>query len=85
MIREIVEHGRREGAFRKELSVRLATHLIFGALDEVVSTWVMSGMQYNLVSLTEPLMNLLTNGIGEGGEANNSVNCEYATANRRQG
>ena len=28
--------------------------------------WVMSGMEYNLVSLTGPLTDLFTNGIGRG-------------------
>ena len=65
LIREIVDHGRRDGSFRNELPVRLLTHLIFGTLDEVVSTWVMSGMKYNLLSLTGPLMDLFTNGIGQ--------------------
>jgi TetR/AcrR family transcriptional regulator, fatty acid metabolism regulator protein len=65
LIREIVELGRRDGSFRNELPVRLVTHLIFGTLDEVVSTWVMSGMKYNLVSLTGPLTDLFTNGIGQ--------------------
>jgi TetR/AcrR family fatty acid metabolism transcriptional regulator len=69
LIGEIVEHGRRERAFRADLSVRLVTHLIFGTLDEVVSTWVMSGMKYNLVSLAEPLVDLLTKGIGQDGAA----------------
>ncbi len=66
LIREIVEYGRGDGSFRSELPVRLLTHLIFGTLDEVVSTWVMSGMKYNLISLTGPLMDLFTNGIGKG-------------------
>ena len=65
LIREIVEFGRRDGSFRDELPVRLVTHLIFGTLDEVVSTWVMSGMKYNLVSLTGPLTELFTIGIGQ--------------------
>lgn len=66
LIREIVEHGRRDGSFRNELPVRLVTHLIFGTLDEVVSTWVMSGMKYNLISLTGSLVDLFTKGIGQG-------------------
>ncbi|SPJ14248.1 Transcriptional regulator, TetR family (modular protein) [Syntrophobacter sp. SbD2] len=66
LIREIVEYGRRDGSFRNELPVRLVTHLIFGTLDEVVSTWVLSGMEYNLVTLTDPLMDLFTNGLGRG-------------------
>ncbi len=66
LIREIVEYGRKEGVFRREVSAALVTHLIFGTLDEVVSTWVMSGMKYNLVSLSDQLLDLLTNGIGPG-------------------
>ena len=69
LIREIVEYGRRDGTFRNEIPARLVTHLIFGTLDEVVSTWVMSGMKYNLVSLAGPLMELFTNGIGRGAGA----------------
>ncbi len=64
LIREVVEFGRKEGVFRKEVSPGLVTHLIFGALDEVVSTWVMTGMKYNLISLTDQLVGLLINGIG---------------------
>ena len=64
LIGEIVQQGRHDGSFREGLSTRLVTHLIFGTLDEVVSTWVMSGMKYNLVSLADPLIGLFTDGIG---------------------
>ena len=66
LIREVVEYGRTKGAFRGEVSATLVTHLIFGTLDEVVSTWVMSGMKYNLVSLADQLVELFTDGIGPG-------------------
>ena len=66
LIREIVEYGRMEGGFRKEVSAVLVTHLIFGTLDQVVSTWVMSGMKYNLVSLADQLVDLFYGGIGPG-------------------
>ncbi len=66
LIREIVEYGRRDGTFRNEISVGLVTHLIFGTLDEVVSTWVITGMKYNLLSLADPLIDLFINGIGRG-------------------
>jgi TetR/AcrR family fatty acid metabolism transcriptional regulator len=95
LIREIVEHGRRDGSFRSGLPVRLVTHLIFGTLDEVVSTWVMSGMEYNLVSLTGPLTDLFTNGIGLGvsatafdgmvGEGTEQIVASGLPALRRQG
>ena len=66
LIREIIECGRREGAFRSGVSAGLVTHFIFGTLDEVVSTWVMSGRKYNLVSLADQLVELFINGIGPG-------------------
>ena len=66
LIRDVVEYGRAEGVFRREISAGLVTHLIFGTLDEVVSTWVMSGMKYNLVSFSDQLVDLFTGGIGAG-------------------
>ncbi|MGC8490352.1 MAG: TetR/AcrR family transcriptional regulator C-terminal domain-containing protein [Syntrophobacteraceae bacterium] len=69
LIREIVAKGRREGSFRSGISAGLVTHFIFGTLDEVVSTWVMSGMKYNLVSFADQLVDLFVNGIGPGTDA----------------
>jgi TetR/AcrR family fatty acid metabolism transcriptional regulator len=63
LIREIVELGRLDGTFREEFPVRLVTHLIFGTLDDLVSTWVMSGMKYDLVSLADSLIDLFVSGV----------------------
>ncbi len=63
LIGEVVEHGQREGVFRRDFPLSLVKRLIFGTLDEVVSTWVIAGRSYDLESQVEPLMDLFLNGI----------------------
>lgn len=63
LIGGILEQGRREGVFRADLPMGLSKRLIFGALDEVVSTWVTAGGSYDLEALAEPLADLFLRGI----------------------
>ncbi len=63
LIGKVVEQGQREGVFRSDISVSLVKRLIFGTLDEMVSTWVLAGRPYELVTLTEPVLDLLLHGI----------------------
>jgi TetR/AcrR family fatty acid metabolism transcriptional regulator len=63
LIGEIIEHGQQEGIFRRDIPLGLIKRFIFGALDEVVSTWVLAGRHYPLEPLTEPLVELFLRGI----------------------
>jgi TetR/AcrR family fatty acid metabolism transcriptional regulator len=63
LIGEIVEEGRHEGIFRRDIPVGLIKRFIFGALDEAVSTWVLAGRDYDLISLSDPLQELFFKGI----------------------
>lgn len=65
LIGEIVEQGQREGVFRADMPVGLMKRFIFGAIDEVVSTWVMSGMKYDLVGVSAQLVDLFVQGIAK--------------------
>jgi TetR/AcrR family fatty acid metabolism transcriptional regulator len=38
--------------------------LIIGAVDEVINTWLHSGGDYDLVSMADPLVELIIRGIG---------------------
>ncbi len=60
---DVVREGQQQGVFRKDVPLGLVKRFIFGALDEVVSTWVLAGRPYDLESLTEPLMDLFLNGL----------------------
>jgi TetR/AcrR family transcriptional regulator, fatty acid metabolism regulator protein len=42
MLREIIEEGQRRGIFRKQLNSKVVAKLLFGALDEMATNWVLS-------------------------------------------
>ncbi|HHW06433.1 MAG TPA: TetR/AcrR family transcriptional regulator [Clostridia bacterium] len=59
VIEEVIRLGQQEGQVSKDLDVRLARKLVFGAIDEVVTCWVMTTKKYELISLAEPLYAML--------------------------
>jgi TetR/AcrR family fatty acid metabolism transcriptional regulator len=63
LIGRIVEQGQRKGVIRADIPPTLIKHLVFGALDEVVSTWVIDGKQYRLEKLAQPIFDLFLRGI----------------------
>jgi len=65
LVADIVEQGQREGAIRWDLPVHLVKQYIIGAVDEVITTWLYSARQYELISMAEPLVDLFINGIGQ--------------------
>ncbi len=64
LVADIVEQGQREQAIRSDLPVHLVKQYIIGAVDEVITTWLYSARQYELISMVEPLVDLFINGIG---------------------
>jgi TetR/AcrR family fatty acid metabolism transcriptional regulator len=62
MIGEVIERGRREGSLRSDLPRKLATKAFFGALDELVTSWVIGGKGYDLAQLAGPLVDLFLRG-----------------------
>ncbi|MEW5783926.1 MAG: TetR/AcrR family transcriptional regulator [Bacillota bacterium] len=63
LIEEVINGGQISGLFRQDLNVRTARKVIFGAIDEVVTCWVMSKKPYDLSSLAGPVFNLLVRGL----------------------
>jgi TetR/AcrR family fatty acid metabolism transcriptional regulator len=63
LIRAIIEEGQKVGVFRRELSPGLATNIIFGAVDELVNSWLLSEEPGDLARLDGPLMDLLSHGM----------------------
>ncbi|HHP7236504.1 MAG TPA: TetR/AcrR family transcriptional regulator [Desulfobacterales bacterium] len=64
IIAEIIEYGQQEGSIRRDLYLGLVKRFIIGGIDEVINTWLHSGSQYDLVSMTDPLLELFIRGIG---------------------
>jgi TetR/AcrR family fatty acid metabolism transcriptional regulator len=62
VISEVVEEGQDDGTFRPELSRKLATKAFFGALDEMVTSWILSPKEYDLVSQAAGVVDLFLHG-----------------------
>ena len=60
----ILEEGKQKGEFSPTLDVRLARQMIFGTMDETITSWVMNEQRYDLISLSSAVHQLLINGCG---------------------
>ncbi|MEK6373111.1 MAG: TetR/AcrR family transcriptional regulator [Acidobacteriota bacterium] len=63
MLRKIVEHGQSDGSFRRNLHPQLVAKAIFGVLDEMVTSWMLSEKDYNLGDSSEQVSELLLTGL----------------------
>lgn len=68
LISEIIEDGQEEGSMRKDLYMGLVKRFIIGSVDEVINTWLHSNGKYDLVSMADPLVDLLIKGVGSAGK-----------------
>src|SRR5438128_4595281 len=63
LLRKMVEHGQAEGSFRRNLHPQLVAKAIFGVLDEMVTSWMLSEKEYNLADSSEQIADLLLTGL----------------------
>lgn len=63
VIDETVKEGIQQNLFRHDINVPLMRQMIFGALDETVTNWVMNEEKYDLVALAPAVHELITKGI----------------------
>jgi TetR/AcrR family fatty acid metabolism transcriptional regulator len=63
LIREVIEDGQRLGVFRSGLNTKIIAKVLFGALDEMATNWVLSHKRYSLVSTAEPVLDVFLSGI----------------------
>ena len=62
-VRDIIVEGQESGVFRGDISPGLATNLVFGAVDEIVMSWLLAERPGDLVRHHRPLVRMLTDGI----------------------
>jgi TetR/AcrR family fatty acid metabolism transcriptional regulator len=67
LLKAIIQEGQEVGRFRQDLSAGLATNLVFGAVDELVNSWLLAEEPGDLTRVGEPLLDLLTNGLSQRG------------------
>jgi TetR/AcrR family fatty acid metabolism transcriptional regulator len=64
LVEAVIERGQKHGAIRADLSRKLATHAFFGALDAIVTSWVLARNAFDLTELAGPVVELFLTGAG---------------------
>ena len=63
IIRKIVEYGQAEGVFRRTLHPQLVAKSVFGILDEMVTSWILSEKEQNLADQSEQIADFVLTGL----------------------
>ena len=63
LIRSTIEEGQREGVFRSELNAKVAAKILFGALDEMATNWILSERRYKLAPMADPVLDIILHGV----------------------
>jgi TetR/AcrR family fatty acid metabolism transcriptional regulator len=63
LVREIVREGQRRGIFRSELSDKIVANCFFGALDEMVTSWILSEHEYQLAGAADAVADVVLRGM----------------------
>lgn len=59
----ILISGIESGEFDQSMDIRLARQMVFGTMDETITTWVMNDHKYDLVELAPKVQRLLLKGM----------------------
>lgn len=63
LIRSTFEEGQRAGLFRPELNARVVAKVLFGALDEMATNWILSKRRYKLAPMADHVLDIFLNGV----------------------
>lgn len=63
LLRGIVEEGQRDGCFRSDVRPHLVVKSIFGVLDEMVTSWILSEKDHKPAEEADGIISLLLRGI----------------------
>ena len=62
LIREAIADGQRAGLFRGDVKPTVAAKILFGALDEMATNWILSRRRYSLEADADAVVDLFING-----------------------
>jgi len=63
LIRSTFEEGQRAGVFRPELNARVVAKILFGALDEMATNWILSKRRYKLAPMADQVLDIFLHGV----------------------
>ena len=63
LLDEILIEGMFKGEFNSTMDVRIARQMVFGTIDETITSWVMNEFRYDLIETAPKVRHLLLNGL----------------------
>lgn len=65
IIRKTIDDGQRAGVFRNDIKSIVAAKILYGALDEMVTNWVISNKSYPLAPMAGEVLKIFFDGIAK--------------------
>jgi TetR/AcrR family fatty acid metabolism transcriptional regulator len=63
LITTVLEEGVASGQLRRDLPVKVATKVLFGAMDQVATSWVLGKRAYRLVDAADAVATIFLRGV----------------------
>jgi TetR/AcrR family transcriptional regulator, fatty acid metabolism regulator protein len=63
IIRATIEEGQKAGAFRSDLKPIVCAKMFYGALDEMVTNWILSSKKYPLAPMADEVLKIFFGGL----------------------
>ena len=63
LLRKIIEEGQQSAVFRKDLNAKVVAKVLFGALDEMATNWIISHRHYQLEPMADVVLDVFLNGV----------------------
>jgi len=67
LIGSILEEGQAAGQIRRDVAIKIATKVLFGAMDQVATSWVLGKRKYRLSDATEAVAAVFLRGVSVDG------------------
>ena len=67
VIQAVLEEGIAAGRIRRDLPVKIATKMLFGAMDQLATSWVLGKRGYRLTDAAEPAATIFLKGVSTDG------------------
>lgn len=63
LLDQIIIEGKENGEFDSALDLRITRQMIFGTVDEISTTWVMTDYKYDLIAVADKVKHVILNGL----------------------
>jgi TetR/AcrR family fatty acid metabolism transcriptional regulator len=63
IIKRAFEEGQKQGVFRKDINATVCAKILYGALDEMVTNWILSKKKYELAPLADEVLKVFFGGV----------------------